>query len=91
MEQQSTFQEYLSLKDTLNFHNYRYHVMDDPVISDGEFDKMLMDLRRMEAQHPDWIAPDSPTQRSGAAPAERFERVSHPEPILSLLTWLSRS
>ncbi len=84
MEQKNTYEDYLSLKDTLNFHNYRYHVLDDPVISDGEFDRMLLELRQIEQQHPYWIASDSPTQRSGAAPADRFERVAHPKPILSL-------
>jgi len=84
MEQKYTYEDYLSLKDTLNFHNYRYHVLDDPVISDGEFDRMLLELRQIEQQHPQWIVSDSPTQRSGAAPADRFERVAHPKPILSL-------
>ena len=84
MEQKNTYEDYLSLKDALNFHNYRYHVLDDPVISDGEFDRMLLELRQIEQQHPQWIVSDSPTQRSGAAPADRFERVAHPKPILSL-------
>ena len=75
---------YTALKDTLNFHNFRYHVLDDPLISDGEFDRMLRDLREIEALHPEWVAVDSPTQRSGAEPSERFSRVTHPEPILSL-------
>jgi len=58
--------------------------LDDPMISDYEFDQLLLKLRGMEAVHPDWITPDSPTQRSGAPPAERFEKVRHPAPILSL-------
>ena len=84
MDNSSNHATYLELKDTLNFHNYRYHVLDDPLISDAEFDRLLLDLRSIEAEHPDWVTPDSPTQRSGAAPADRFERVAHPEPILSL-------
>ena len=84
MEDHADYIKYSQLKDTLNFHNYRYHVLDDPVISDGEFDHMLIELRKIEEQHPEWIGADSPTQRSGATPADRFERVSHPEPILSL-------
>ena len=84
MDNTSDLDKYLALKDTLNLHNYRYHVLDDPIISDAEFDSMLLDLRSMEEEHPDWVTPDSPTQRSGAAPADRFERVAHPEPILSL-------
>jgi DNA ligase (NAD+) len=84
MEDFTNYNKYLSLKETLNFHNYRYHVLDDPVISDGEFDQMLMELRQLEEQHPEWVGADSPTQRSGAAPADHFARVSHPHPILSL-------
>jgi DNA ligase (NAD+) len=76
--------DYLSLKDKINFHSYRYHVLDDPVISDFEFDQLLQKLRAMEERHPEWITPDSPTQRSGAPPADKFTRVPHPAPILSL-------
>ena len=75
---------YIAIKNKINFHNYRYHVLDDPVISDYEFDLLLKELRLIEETHPDWIAPDSPTQRSGAAPAERFDKVTHPGRILSL-------
>ena len=84
MEEKITLSDYQKLKEEIHFHNYRYHVKDDPVISDYEFDQMLLKLRDMEASHPEWIAPDSPTQRSGAAPAERFVKVRHPAPILSL-------
>ena len=52
-----------SLRREINFHNYRYHVLDDPVISDSEFDQLIVQLRQMEAEHPDWITPDSPSQR----------------------------
>jgi DNA ligase (NAD+) len=72
------------LKQQIHFHNYRYHVLDAPVVSDAEFDKLLNELKRIEAQHPDWITPDSPTQRAGAKPADRFDKVRHPAPILSL-------
>jgi DNA ligase (NAD+) len=84
MEEKYTFSDYESLKKEIHYNNYRYHVLDEPVISDYEFDQMLLKLRAMEAQHPDWIGSDSPTQRSGAAPAEKFEKVRHPAPILSL-------
>ncbi len=76
--------EYEELKDSIHYHNYRYHVLDDPVISDYEFDRKLVHLRAIEAEHPDWITSDSPTQRAGAKPLEKFEKVSHPAPILSL-------
>ena len=81
MTAQSRYEE---LKAQINFHNYRYHVLDTPVISDAEFDKLLNELKRIEAEHPDWITSDSPTQRAGAKPADRFEKVRHPAPILSL-------
>jgi DNA ligase (NAD+) len=75
---------YEQLKQEIHFHNYRYHVLDDPVISDVEFDKLLNELKRIEADHPDWVTTDSPTQRAGSRPADRFEKVRHPAPILSL-------
>jgi len=77
-------QEYEMLKDEIRYHNYRYHVLDNPVISDGEYDQKLNHLREIEAVHPDWVTPDSPTQRAGADPLEKFEKVEHPAPILSL-------
>jgi DNA ligase (NAD+) len=75
---------YEDLKQQINFHNHRYHVMDDPLISDAEFDKLVVELRQIETSHPEWITPDSPTQRAGAVPSEKFEKVRHPRPILSL-------
>jgi DNA ligase (NAD+) len=73
-----------SLRKEIQYHNYRYHVLDDPVISDYEFDRLLAELKQIENEHPDWITPDSPTQRTGAFPAEKFIRIRHPAPILSL-------
>jgi DNA ligase (NAD+) len=72
------------LREQINFHNYRYHVLDDPVISDAEYDRLLNELKQIEAEHPDWITPDSPTQRVGGQVSERFAKVPHPAPILSL-------
>jgi DNA ligase (NAD+) len=72
------------LRAQLNFHNYRYHVLDDPVISDVEYDRLLNELKQIETQHPEWITPDSPTQRVGGQVSERFAKVPHPAPILSL-------
>jgi DNA ligase (NAD+) len=77
-------QRYEELKQQVHFHNYRYHVLDAPVISDAEYDKLLVELRQIETDHPDWVTPDSPTQRAGAVPSEKFEKVRHPRPILSL-------
>ena len=80
----TTHERYAKLCKEVNFHNYRYHVLDTPVISDLEFDRLAAELRQIEADYPDWITPDSPTQRAGASPAEKFEKVRHPRPILSL-------
>ncbi len=75
---------YEQLKQEVNKHNWLYNVQDAPVISDAEYDKLYNELKRIEAEHPDWIASDSPTQRAGPGPADRFEKVRHPAPILSL-------
>jgi DNA ligase (NAD+) len=72
------------LKQEIHFHNYRYHVLDDPLISDVNFDQLLKRVQEIEALHPEWITADSPTQRAGAQPAERFEKTRHPHSILSL-------
>lgn len=81
MDTQARYEE---LKQQIHFHNYRYHVLDAPIISDLEFDRLLNELKRIEADHPDWITPDSPTRRAGAKAADRFDKVRHPRPILSL-------
>src|SRR6266498_6113669 len=80
----NTKSRYEELKRQIHFHNYRYHVLDAPVISDLEFDKLLNELKRIEAEHPEWVTEDSPTLRAGAKPADRFNKVIHPAPILSL-------
>jgi DNA ligase (NAD+) len=67
----------------LNEHNYRYHVLDAPVISDAEYDKFFRSLKELEEKH-HYILPDSPTQRVGAPPLDKFEKVKHTEPMLSL-------
>ena len=80
----TTKKHYEELKQQIHEHNYRYHVLDAPIISDLEFDRLLNELKQIEAEHPDWIMPDSPTLRAGARPADRFTKVRHPAPILSL-------
>ena len=72
------------LRREIHDHNYRYHVLDRPVISDAEYDRLINRLREIESLHPEWITPDSPTQRVNAAVAEKFVKVPHPAPILSL-------
>ncbi len=72
------------LRQELAEHNRRYYVLDDPVIDDDAYDALLDELRAIEADHPELRTPDSPTQRVGAPPLERFEQVEHAEPMLSL-------
>ena len=72
------------LRRELNLHNYRYYVLDSPVISDADYDQMMRELRELEARYPELVTPDSPTQRVGAEPAEGFEEVEHRVPLLSL-------
>lgn len=72
------------LRDTLNHHNYRYYVLDAPEVSDGEYDALIRELRAIEAEHPELVTPDSPTQRVGAPPADGFDQVTHSRPMHSL-------
>jgi DNA ligase (NAD+) len=72
------------LRELINHHNYRYYVLDSPEISDAEYDQLMRELIRLEEQYPQFITPDSPTQRVGAAPVEEFGVVEHREPLLSL-------
>jgi DNA ligase (NAD+) len=72
------------LREQINLHSYRYHVLDDPIISDAEYDRLLQELIKIEAEHPELITSDSPTQRAGAQVSEKFPKVPHPAPILSL-------
>jgi DNA ligase (NAD+) len=72
------------LRRELGLHNHRYYVLDDPLIGDDEYDALLDELRAIEAEHPELRTPDSPTQRVGAPPLDRFEPVEHLEPMLSL-------
>jgi len=73
-----------ALRDKIRQHEYRYYVLDDPEISDAEFDKLMEQLKHLEAEHPDLITPDSPTQRVGGKPREGFLKVRHSSPMLSL-------
>ncbi len=73
-----------TLRRDIRHHNHRYYVLDDPEISDAEWDRLLLRLRALEAAHPELVTPDSPTQRVGAAPAEEFAEIRHRLPMLSL-------
>nr|MDP8943720.1 NAD-dependent DNA ligase LigA [Actinomycetota bacterium] len=72
------------LRRVIEHHNHRYYVLDDPEISDGEYDALLGELRNLEAAHPELRSPDSPTQRVGGRPLERLPHVEHLQPMLSL-------
>jgi DNA ligase (NAD+) len=84
MDTDSRRQRLEELRQLIHYHNHRYHVLDAPVISDAEYDRLLNELKQIEAEHSEWVTPDSPTQRAGATPLDKFEKVSHPAPILSL-------
>jgi DNA ligase (NAD+) len=72
------------LREKLQHHEYLYHVLDQPEISDAEYDRMMRRLKELEAAHPELITPDSPTQRVGGKPREGFVKVRHSSPMLSL-------
>lgn len=73
-----------ALRTALNEHNYRYHVLDDPVVSDAEYDRMFRELLELETEYPGLVTPDSPSQRAGAPPLKDFAPVHHEEAMLSL-------
>jgi len=73
-----------SLRDELNEHGYRYYVLDDPLITDDKYDALLDELRAIEAEHPELLTPDSPTQRTGGEPVSELTKVTHRQPMLSL-------
>jgi len=72
------------LRDVLDYHLYRYHVLDDPEITDAEYDRLYDELAALEEANPKLVVPGSPTQRVGAPPSERFQKVEHPSPMGSL-------
>ena len=72
------------LRKEINHHNHRYYVLNDPVVSDAQYDALLRELQALEERHPELVTPESPTQRVGASPAEGFAEVEHPLPLLSL-------
>jgi len=78
------------LRQELTLHNYRYYVLDDPLVSDAEYDKLFRRLGELETQHPELRDPHSPTQRVGAPPLAQFAQVRHSLPMLSLANVLSR-
>ncbi len=73
-----------ALREKIRHHEYRYYVLDDPETSDADFDKLMNELKRLEAEHPELVTPDSPTQRVGGKPREGFVKAKHSSPMLSL-------
>src|ERR1700733_9066086 len=73
-----------TLREKIRHHEYLYYVLDSPEISDADFDKLMQQLKNLEAQHPALVTPDSPTQRVGGKPREGFVKVPHSSPMLSL-------
>src|SRR5947209_13961571 len=73
-----------SLREKIRYHEHRYYVLDQPEITDAEFDRLMEQLKKLESEHPDLITPDSPTQRAGGKPREGFIKVQHSAPMLSL-------
>jgi DNA ligase (NAD+) len=84
MSDPASVQRAAELRTLLHEHNYRYYVLNEPSVSDAEYDRLLHELRELEAAHPELVTPDSPTQRVGAAPASQFAKVRHALPMLSL-------
>ncbi|MHB1459456.1 MAG: DNA ligase LigA-related protein, partial [Armatimonadota bacterium] len=73
MDQQTSQNRIEELRQQINEHNYRYYIMDSPIMSDAQYDSLMRELMELEDQNPQFITPDSPTQRVGAAPAAAFE------------------
>lgn len=84
MDEKTAREEIERLRDEINYHNYRYYVLDSPVISDAEYDELFRRLEELERRYPHLITPDSPTQRVGAEPVEAFGTITHTIPMLSL-------
>ena len=72
------------LREAIRYHNYRYYILNDPEVTDAEYDRLMRELEQLERAHPELITPDSPTQRVGAEPLDEFETVEHTRPMLSL-------
>jgi len=84
MDKQTAAERIVHLRDEINYHNYRYYVLDQPVVSDAEYDRLMRELETLEEQFPDLVTPDSPTQRVGVKPVTAFESYTHRQPMLSL-------
>ena len=81
---ESPEQRAVTLRKEIEYHNYRYYALDDPDIGDDTYDALMDELRTLEAEHPELVTPDSPTQRVGTEPVSELEKVRHPQAMLSL-------
>src|SRR6201996_6387364 len=73
-----------ALREKIRHHENLYYVLDAPELDDADFDILMHELKEIEAKHPEWVTPDSPTQRVGGKPKEGFAKVAHSRPMLSL-------
>src|ERR1700760_2635288 len=73
-----------ALREKIRHHEHLYYVLDSPELDDSDFDALMRELKEIEAKHPEWVTPDSPTQRVGGKPKEGFLKVAHSRPMLSL-------
>ncbi len=84
MAKNNTQKRIEELRRLIRDHDYKYYVLDQPQITDFEYDQLYQELVRLEEQHPEWLSPDSPTQRVGGQPLSQFEKAQHRTPMLSL-------
>lgn len=84
MTEENVVRRVAELREELNYHNHRYYVLDNPVITDYEYDRLFQELKKIEDEHPELVTPDSPTHRIGGDPSDGFEQVEHRHTMLSL-------
>src|SRR5688572_339936 len=90
MGEEQALQRIEALRHTIEDHNYRYHVLDQPIIADVEYDRLFQELVALEAAHPELVSPESPTQRPGFKAETSFAPVRHQVPMLSLANAFDR-
>ena len=84
MDSSAAYSRAEELREEIRRHDYNYYVLDQPVISDADYDRLYQELQELEEQYPEIVTPDSPTQRVGGAPLKSFGTVAHRVPLLSL-------
>ncbi len=87
---QATIEQLQQLIAELNQHNYSYYVDDNPTIPDAEYDRLMQQLKAIEAEYPQLVTPESPSQRVGGMALAKFDQITHLKPMLSLITYLMR-